>query len=267
MTPQQIRGWLQNTGHDVSWLLRSWRALARRCGWKCRVICEQDGRPIVGLAKGSGGVYFSAGVHGDEAAAPLALLAWAENHPEALAALSGVIFPCLNPWGLSQNSRWSATGEDLNRCWHQEDHALVGPLRRFLGAREFACALLLHEDYEASGIYLYEPWKGGRRAPLPPWGGELLARAAKFLPLDSRRRIDGRRVTQPAHFFRGVTPKTFAQMGWPEAIYLLFRHTRRSLTFETPSEGDLAKRVAAQVAVIQATLDLARGAGLLSGSK
>jgi hypothetical protein len=268
MKPREVEQWLKNTGHDVAWLIRSWRSVARKAGWRCEVLYEAGGWPCLALRKGSrqgAGVYFSAGMHGDEAAPPLALLAWAQTDPGAFAAAEGVIFPCLNPWGLQHNSRTNERGLDLNRLWHHARHRQIRALKQFLGTERFQFGLCLHEDFDARGIYLYEPWLARTKSPGRDWGSELLRVGSQFLPIDSRREIDGRRVNRRGHFFREVTEEEFAEMGWPEAIYLAFRHTERSLTFETPSERDLAVRVAAHVAVIQHVLRLAGEE--VSGSK
>lgn len=243
-------------GHDVKALFRQWATLARRTGWTMGTIAHHDGWDIPVLTRGdwkNGGVYLSAGIHGDEPAAPQALLTWAQNHPEDFNRLCGIIFPCLNPWGLAANQRTDRRGRDLNRIWHKERHPLVGPIRRLLAGADFHLAVSLHEDFEAAGFYLYEPM--GQR---PGWGGSLLRTATRFLPIEPRRTIDGRRVTRPGHFYRRINANDFEDFGWPEAIYLHLVHTRRSFTLETPSEFDLPRRVAAHVAVLHHLLQLAR---------
>jgi hypothetical protein len=45
----------------------------------------------------------------------------------------------------------------------------------------------------------------------------------------------------------------------PEAFFLRFGHTKRSLTFETPSEFSLTARVRAHGAFLDEVLRLARG--------
>ena len=72
--------------HDSVLLARRWAALAKRSGLKWRRFAtagefpvhaaESPGRPGDGRAT----IYLSAGVHGDEAAAPWGLLEWAEEH-------------------------------------------------------------------------------------------------------------------------------------------------------------------------------------------
>ena len=44
--------------------------------------------------------------------------------------------------------------------------------------------------------------------------------------------------------------------GYPEAIYLYLNHTTTSMTFETPSELDLAKRIAAHSKAIETLVRL-----------
>ena len=54
-----------------------------------------------------------------------------------------------------------------------------------------------------------------------------------------------------------VSPETLPEH--PEAFFLRFGHTKRSLTFETPSEFSLTARVRAHCAVLDEVLRLARG--------
>lgn len=251
-------GCLKVSGHEVGWLLRRWETLARRTGWQYRELLEVDGFPLLVLTRGNwadGGVYLSAGIHGDEPAGPLGLLEWADGDLRGFASRSGIIFPCLNPWGLMQNSRCDRSGTDLNRIWHRMEHPVIGCIRSFLGNARFSLALNLHEDFDARGIYVYEPWNGRRGEDA--WGGWLLEKAARYLPVDSRRMIDGRRVTRPGYFHRRVREADFVDFGWPEAICLHLRHARRSFTFETPSEYGLDHRVASQAAFVRGALELA----------
>jgi predicted deacylase len=119
--------------------------------------------------KANGGIYISAGIHGDEAGATEGLITWAEKNSRNLARLPLLIFPCLNPWGLMHNMRTNETGVDLNRAFQRDDVPVVRALRELLKAHQFEVALILHEDYDAQGIYLYEVCSGP-----PYWGADLL---------------------------------------------------------------------------------------------
>src|SRR5207244_2768752 len=136
-------------------------------GLRLRRLASADGFDCFYLATAhlstARGLYVSAGIHGDEPAAPEALLRWAESHAPCLAEWPLLIFPCLNPWGLRNNSRFGRGGHDLNRLFHHDDHPTVAAVRRITEPHHFAVSLNMHEDYDAQGIYLYEVQRGSTR--------------------------------------------------------------------------------------------------------
>ena len=87
----------------------------------------------------------------------------------ACAQLPLLLFPCLNPWGLVNNSASNAHGLDLNRALSSRRPA--GDQRgasRSSAPHHFAAALMLHEDYDGAG-----------RLPLRnPAGAAVLGRSA-----------------------------------------------------------------------------------------
>jgi protein MpaA len=189
-----------------------------------------------------GGLYLSAGVHGDEPAGCEGLLAWAESNCERLRRLPLLMFPCLNPWGLTQNVRFDEKGADLNRSFHRS-HPSAMAVKKLVGRRRFAASVHLHEDFDGEGLYLYEHSRGAG------WGEGVLAAGHPILAVDRRPRIDR------WHAKNGlIRPKTrrerLERIGYPEAVWLFDEHTDRTLTIETPSEFALERRVAAQVAVL-----------------
>lgn len=193
-------------------------------------------------APGVPSIYFSAGIHGDEAAATEGLLAWAEENPAVLKTIRPLIFPCLNPWGLVHNSRLDERGRDLNRCYGRRKPPQIRDQIRVMGKRTFDLALTLHEDYDAHGIYIYEV-----AARKPHWAEKLLEVATAHLPVDPRTRIEGR-PARNGIVRRKISPDL--RPDWPEAFLLHFQHSGRTFTIETPSEMDISRRVAAHVAVL-----------------
>ncbi|MEO8352959.1 MAG: M14 family metallocarboxypeptidase [Chthoniobacteraceae bacterium] len=192
-----------------------------------------------------GGLYISAGIHGDEPAASEALVTWAEQHARSLRDLPLILFPCLNPWGLTQNIRLDENGIDLNRAFNTGGSAVIESLKQIIAPYQFKLALCLHEDYDAEGFYLYEVRRGK-----PYWGEELLERISEVIPVDSRPKIDGR-VARSGLIRRRIDPALFERIGHPEAIYLHQHHSVHALTLETPSEFALERRVAAHVRAIE----------------
>lgn len=144
--------------HDYRHLSARWRAVARESGFASRTLCEASGMKLSYLRSPAladdGGIYLSAGIHGDEPGATEGLLSWATMNRHRLAALPLLIFPCLNPWGLTQNRRTDEHGIDLNRCFHNDRHPTVAAVRRIVGNQRFDAALMLHEDYDGEGVYL-----------------------------------------------------------------------------------------------------------------
>jgi hypothetical protein len=217
-----------------------------------RKFAEADGFPVyvVESARRPGPrLYFSAGIHGDEPASAEGLVTWCARRARALKKCEVLIFPCLNPWGLQHNNRNDATGRDLNRGYHRHDVPVIEAQKKILQGRFFDAAVMLHEDFDAHGTYLYEI--PGTR---PFWGERLLAAAAEHVPREPRPRVEGRRCRRGLIRTR-ITAETLPEH--PEAFCLRFGHTRRSLTFETPSEFSMTSRVRAHGAMLDEVLRLA----------
>lgn len=241
--------------HDYGHLVERWRNLARRAGLRLRRIARDGGYEVFALRTDAlaaeGGIYLSAGIHGDEAASTEALITWAEQNVARLRRLPLLIFPCLNPWGLVRNCRYDHEGRDLNRLFHTDQVPVIAAVRRSVLGHRFALALQLHEDYDGQGFYLYEVQRAR-----PYWGEALLAVAARHIAIEPRARVDGR-LFRGGLMRRRVDSRRFARMGYPEAIWLHLEHADRTFTLETPSEFALGDRVRAQVAVIEAAVEMA----------
>lgn len=239
---------LAHQAHDAAALLQSWEAtlaLSPRA-WE-KVCLGQAGEHeviavcsrVAGGKTGAKGLYVSAGVHGDEAAPPWALLEWFRQRQTRLARHPVLLIPCFNPVGLVLNTRTDHFNEDLNRQFHRTDQPIVRAWRELVGRRSFDLALCLHEDYDARGLYCYELCQ----ETAPHLGTRLLTRAAASIPCDPRDFIEGlpaaggliRRTRRP----RGLP-------GTPEALALWKTHTPHALTFETPSEFSLYDRIRSQ---------------------
>ncbi len=233
--------------HDYNLLVRRWRTLTRQNGWQMRSFAEADGFPVyVVRSPGGGGrtLYLSAGIHGDEPAATEALITWCERRATWLHRAELMIFPCLNPWGLQHNSRNDRSGRDLNRGYHRKDVPVIEAQKGLLQGRVFEAAVMLHEDFDARGVYLYEV--AGVR---PFWGEEIVAAGSSWIPREPRTRLDGWRCRQGLVRPR-ITPESLPEH--PEALFVYFGHTRRSITLETPSEFSMRERVRAHGAMLDA---------------
>ncbi|MGD9895525.1 MAG: M14 family metallocarboxypeptidase [Candidatus Methylacidiphilaceae bacterium] len=245
--------------HDPTSVHRRAIALGRLLGWRRSILLRIQNDPIEVLSspaprsrKRRPHVFLSAGIHGDEPAGVEALLSFFEKEPHWVREFTFTAIPLLNPWGLRNNSRLNEQGLDLNRSFQRADLPLIRALQELYARRNpFHLALLLHEDYDACGVYLYETSPGGEVS----FGGEILARVGPWCPVDPRDRIEGRKHRNGI-LVRRLRKKWFEKIGLPEAAYLHFEGCKRVLTIETPSEFDIGLRVKAHMEAIEAALSL-----------
>ena len=246
---------MSHRAHDYCFLVQRWRAVARAAGLPLRKLVSTEQHDLFYLRTkclpASDGIYISAGIHGDEPAATEALITWAEKNVRRLSRLPLLLLPCLNPWGLINNTRLNEAGLDLNRLFHRDDQPVVSAVKQLVAPYQFSVAMMLHEDYDGQGLYLYDVARSK-----PFWGEALIETARPHIAIEGRTRIDGRKVTAGV-YRRRLDRRRFARMGYPEAIWFHFHHAERSLTIETPSEFAIGQRVAAQVAVIEECVRLA----------
>jgi len=239
--------------HKYAYLIKRWRTLCKRAGLKMIKISDADGYPCFQITspvlRSEGGIYFSAGIHGDEPGGVLGLLTWAEKNEGNLSSLPLLIFPCLSPWGLENNSRWDANGQDLNRLWDRcSPSPLLARIMQGLGTYTFSVSVCLHEDYEGQGTYLYAP--GGKKE-VRARADSVLDSVEKIVPRDPRKIIDGRKCARGLIFPRPTCPP---QEGMPEALFLYHNCGGSNYTVETPSELDIRVRAKAHALMLQAAL-------------
>ena len=237
---------------NIQQTLRDLESAAQHHGWRSEIFFESKELKLSALTRHSRGrkpecggrVYLSAGIHGDEPAGPLAALRlirenqWPEN-------LDLWCCPCLNPVGFAVNSRENARGIDLNREYlnplADEIQAHIAWLER---QPKFDLCLLLHEDWESHGFYLYEQNPDRRRSLAEP----MIEAISQVCPIDPNEQIEGR----PAK--NGIIRPTFdpkSRPQWPEAFYLITHKTRLSYTLEAPSDFPISARVDALVTAVR----------------
>jgi protein MpaA len=243
---------------DPSAYARDVEEAARADGWTIRHLSPAISGPRPWLTRaaktspGAPAVYLSTGIHGDEISGPYALLEMLRR-PDFFAAIDATIFPILNPDGLVKNLRTNHAGVDLNRDYrNSKSDEILSHVEALKTLGQFQAAMMLHEDWEGIGAYLYE-----LNDEMPGLGAKIIAAMGRHVPIDQRPEIE----EAPAH--GGVLSRKdlIAKLGpiedrpdWPEAIYLSLNHTRVSYTTETPKPFPLADRVAAQIAAVETLL-------------
>lgn len=215
------------------------RAAALAAGWSAEKFLDAPGLVLHGYSRFSEEserrVYISTGIHGDEPSGPLALLRALQEDIWPKANLW--LVPCLNPSGFRLNLRENAQGIDLNRDYrHLRSVEIAAHVQWLSRQPDFDLSLLLHEDWEASGFYVYELNPDNR----PSLAEAMVQAASPLCPIETAETVD---------YFecRGgiIRPQVnpMDRQDWPEAIYLLARKSRHNYTLETPSDFPLAMRV------------------------
>jgi hypothetical protein len=232
---------------DIAKLLRDTAQAAAAGGWTTIPITDA----LVGYERVSptatANVYISAGIHGDEPAGPLAALellkenAWPTD-------VNVWLIPCLNPHGYQMNTREDEDRVDLNRDYRTLITSLAKAHASWLDARpRFDVSLLLHEDWESNGFYLYE--LNPQRAP--SLAETIIAGVKDVCPIDLSPVIEGRDAKG------GIicaNPDLQKRKDWPEAFYLVHNKTPISYTLEAPSDFPLITRVQALCHGVNAAL-------------
>ncbi len=237
---------------DVRHVLREVEAAANDHGLNSEVFFESpevrllaltNGRNVPGRLK----VYVSTGIHGDEPAGPLAMLQLIRENrwPDVDLWLC----PCLNPLGFTLNSRENSKGIDLNREYLKpmapEVTAHIAWLER---QPKFDLCLLMHEDWESYGFYLYEQNPDGRR----PLAEPMIEAVSRVCPIDPNELIEGR-PAKNGIIRPNLDPRTRPQ--WPEAFYLITHKTRLSYTLEAPSDYPMQTRVEGLVTAVRVGIE------------
>jgi predicted deacylase len=249
---------------DIQQVLRDVDVAAKEHGWNSEVFFETQDLRLFGLTRPakpsavSNGqipslpprrVYLSAGIHGDEPAGPMAALKliqenqWPEN-------LDLWFCPCLNPLGFAVNSRENRKGYDLNREYLNPVAEEIAAHINWLDRQpNFDLCLLLHEDWESHGFYLYEQNPDNHGSLAEP----MIEAVSKVCPIDPNEIIEDR----PAK--NGIIRPNIdlnSRPKWPEAFYLITRKTRMSYTLEAPSDYPLSTRVDGLAAAVRAGIKI-----------
>lgn len=192
-------------------------------------------------------ILITGGMHGDEPAGVEAVLQFlARNNTTLLKHFSFLVIPCINPYGYVHNTRETFGDIDINRAFETEDIAEVTIIKKALGQTQFALAIDFHEDYDATGFYLYE----GKRDE--KYIGPDLATAAKAIGTidpddpgeDAPDLAEGVYKVATSWGTQGLTP------------YLLHFHSEHVIISETPTVWQLEQRAALHLTILDTALKI-----------
>ncbi len=192
-------------------------------------------------------VLITGGVHGDEPAGVEAVLQFLERDNTALLKqFSFTIIPCVNPYGYVHDTRETRDEIDINRSFETDSIVEATIVKKALGQTQFSFAIDFHEDYDATGFYLYE----GKRDE--KFIGPKLAAAAKVIgPIDPEDPGE-----DAPNLVEGVY-KVATEWGTQGlAPYLLHFHSKHVIISETPTVWQLEQRVALHLTILDTALDI-----------
>tara|TARA_B100000579_G_scaffold80787_1_gene62936 strand:- start:1041 stop:1826 length:786 start_codon:yes stop_codon:yes gene_type:complete len=177
--------------------------------------------------------YISSGIHGDEPGGPLALIEMIESDiwPNDVSLF---ICPCLNPTGFQKNTRENSIGIDLNRDYRHFSSFEAKAHRGWIDSLpSFDISICVHEDWEATGFYLYEL----NPDEMYSASQSILNAVSTICPIDQSELIDGRPAK--SGLLKPLASPD-ARPLWPEAFYIVQNNkTRLSYTLEAPSDFPL----------------------------
>ena len=192
-------------------------------------------------------VLITGGVHGDEPAGVEAVLQFLErNNTAFLKKFSFTIIPCINPYGYVHGTRETRDDVDINRSFETDDIIEATIVKKALGQTQFSLAIDFHEDYDATGFYLYEGTRDEKYI-----GPQLAAAAEAIGPVDPEDTdkeapdlVEGVYKVSPEWGTEGLTP------------YLLHFHSKHVIISETPTVWQLERRAALHLTILDTALDI-----------
>ena len=237
------------SAHDYSTITDRVEALGHRADTVLSVIGSVEDMPVHRLvwqpsAKMVRRVFVTSGVHGDEPAGIEAVLHFLESVTPP-PGFEFVVIPCVNPSGFARNTRENSRGVDINRSFESDDEEEVRIIKSQLEGLRFDCHVDFHEDWEATGFYMYETCESAGIGPT------IIERVEEVMPIDA----DGEESDDSVPVSRGVL---CVQPSWGQQgllSYVVAHHTPHAVIFETPSGVEMETRIAAHMIALRTTLE------------
>lgn len=245
------KGRYHGEGIAIAEILRDFHRIAIEKGWSAEKFATIEQFELFGYRRGAGQgrrtIYIGTGIHGDEPAGPVTLLRllaedrWPDD-------VGFILSPCTNPTGFINKSRENQAGIDLNRDYRSLLTAEVRAHAAWIKTLpRFDRSILLHEDWEANGFYLYELNFEGMPSPAE----RIIEAVRELAPIETAPVVDGF-VCKGGIIRPDVRPEE--REAWAEAIFLVANKTPHSITLESPSDFPMEFRVAILRRAIEAFL-------------
>lgn len=190
-------------------------------------------------------ILITGGIHGDEPAGPASVLRFLErDNTHLLQRFKFLILPCINPYGYVHNTRENKRGVDLNRLFEETGIVEIDLVKETIEGQRFDFCIDFHEDWEATGVYLYEAQRDEQ------WiGPEITRQIEKIGPIDGEVGesdlpiADGVFQVDPAWGDAGLAP------------YLFHFNADHVIICETPTSWSLNQRTAAHLTALDVALE------------
>lgn len=223
-------------------------------GADCRIVGDATGHPMWGLTLGTKDpnrkqVLLTAGIHGDEPAGVEAALQFLEGFGnEFLDRFTFTVIPCANPSGFEAGTRVNASGQDINRSMSDDSVPESVTLRRSVADTHFDIFFDLHEDYEATGYYMYEIQRQNQLL-----GAQIVEAVRQIGAIDGSENTDEGLDMPISDGLFAINP-AWRQQGWSAWAY--YEAADHAVLTETPSTAwPLKQRVAAHHVALRLVLE------------
>ncbi len=190
-------------------------------------------------------VLITSGLHGDEPGGIEASLQFlTRDNSNLLKSFNFTVTPCINPYGYVHNTRENRDGVDINRMFESDEIREVMIIKEALDNTQFSITIDFHEDYDATGFYLYEGKDDEKLI-----GPTIVKKVTSIGPIDLE---DSGEDTTPV--VKGVYNVSSKWGTKGLAPYLLHFHTKHVLITETPTSWQIDKRAALHLGLLDAAL-------------